>query len=202
MWLQSDLPVLDWAQLTRDVVRADGLHGGQRGLVEVGQAVAAALTEAHLGDWVQVETVAADVELTGAPVEHVVLAAGQVVLRLRADGLVHLVPVLLSVKQSLRVDVWGSENESPEWLHPGDSPGEVVLLLLLVVLVGGGEFCPLPRLSSDGVLESLTALHWPQLLQSSAHPAAPRRQTCRHSESWFDHSEQLKYWRTSQANQA
>ena len=100
-----DSPLVERAQLARDVVCADGLQVGQRRLVDVGHAVAAALTEADLRDGVQVETVAADVELTGAPVEHVVLAPGQVVLRLRPDGLVHLVPVLLSVKQPLGVNV-------------------------------------------------------------------------------------------------
>ena len=161
---------MECCQLSRDVVRADGLEVRQSRLVDVGHAVAAALAEAHLGDGVEVEAVAADVELTGAPVKHVVLAARQIVFRLGPDGLVHLVSVLLPVKQSLGVQAGGAQYEPPQRLHPGDSPHQLLtarplsrpLQPRLLGLVGG-----------DRVLQPLTALHRPQLVQPSAHPSAP-----------------------------
>ena len=156
------LSPVEGGQLARNVVRAERLLVGQSGLVDVGHAGAAALAQAHLRDGVKIEAVAADVELAGAPVEHVILAAGQVVLRLGADGLVHLVPVLLPVEQSLGVDSRGAQYESPERLDPGDPPGEVLVLSPLLRLVTG-----------DRVLEPLAALHGPELVNSSAHPPAP-----------------------------
>ena len=153
---------MEGGQFARNVVRAERLLVGQSGLVDVDHAGAAALAQAHLRDGVKIEAVAADVELAGAPVEHVILAAGQVVLRLGADGLVHLVPVLLPVEQSLGVDSRGAQYESPERLHPGDPPGEVLVLSPLLRLVTG-----------DRVLEPLAALHGPELVNTSAHPPTP-----------------------------
>ena len=76
------VPVLVRVQLLWDVVRADRLRVGERGLEDVNRGVG----EAELGDGVEVEALAAHVEAAGGAVEDVLLAE----LSLRSNGLVYL----------------------------------------------------------------------------------------------------------------
>ena len=77
------VPVLVRVQLLRDVVRTDRLRVGERRLRE---DVDGGVSEAELGDGVEVEALAAHVEAAGGAVEDVLLAK----LCLRSNGLVYL----------------------------------------------------------------------------------------------------------------